>query len=47
MQIVCLTKGYKWGGNLKILLIAVGHMTSCNSQNLLPKVWKLTQMYHF
>ena len=40
-------KGPKRDGDLKILLITVGHMASCNLSNFFLKVWKLVQMYHF
>ena len=46
-QTVYLTKGPKRGGNLKISLITVSHMASCNLRNLFLEVWKLAQMYHF
>ena len=40
-------KGSKCGGTLKILLITVSRMASCNLRNLFLEVWKLAQMYHF
>ena len=47
MQLVYITKGgSKCGGNLRISLITVSHMASCNLQNLFLEVWKLAQMCH-
>ena len=34
-------------GNLKILLITVGHMASCNSLDFFLEVWKQAPMHHF
>ena len=36
----------KCGGNLKISLITVSRMASCNLRNPFLEVWKLVQIYH-
>ena len=47
IQTVYLTKEVEMWWELKILLITVSHMASCNLRNLFLEVWKLAQMYHF
>ena len=46
-QIVHLTKGSKYGVNLKIALITVSHIASCNLRNLFLEVRNLVQLYYF
>ena len=46
-QINCLKKRSKSGGNLKISLIIVSYMASCNFRNLFLDAWNLVQLYYF
>ena len=44
----CLVdEGPECGWNLKISLITVSHMASCNLHNIFLEAWKLAQMDHF